>query len=188
MSLSEGAVSSTLVYRADAAPGTTRVVQGGGWSQVPHRTVSWQARGVGRRRFVNPLTSRRDLPVVIRSFDPPAKRWLPGHRGVDLDAMVGAPIFAPAAGTVRFAAVLAGTPTVSIGHQGGLITSYQPVTAVVRRGEVVQQGQLIGVLSEPVTPFPGLSWGARFGQTYINPMWLLQPPHIRLKPAGSPPS
>ena len=30
-------------------------------------------------------------PVVLRAFDPPAQRWLAGHRGVDLAAEPGIP-------------------------------------------------------------------------------------------------
>ena len=47
-----------------------------------------------------PLNPR---PAVLRAFDPPARPWLSGHRGVDLRATHdGAPVTSPASGTVSF--------------------------------------------------------------------------------------
>src|SRR5688572_15884972 len=33
-------------------------------------------------------------PTVVRRFEPPPGRWLPGHRGVDLAAAPGATVYA----------------------------------------------------------------------------------------------
>ena len=96
-------------------------------------------------------------------------------------AAPGHAVYAAGAGTVRFAGSVALTPTVSIRHPGGIITTYQPVEPAVVAGQAVSAGQLIGVLTEPVTGWPGLSWGARFGEVYINPVHLLDRPPIRLK-------
>ena len=52
-------------------------------------------------RFVAPIPS----PEVVRGFDPPEQRWLPGHRGVDLTATPGAAVRAAGDGRVRFAGV-----------------------------------------------------------------------------------
>src|SRR5690242_1626756 len=58
-------------------------------------------------------------PTVVRGFQPPPQPWLPGHRGVDLAAPVGAIVRAAGPGVVRFAGPLAGRGVVSIDHDGG---------------------------------------------------------------------
>lgn len=135
----------------------------------------------------------RPVPgTVLVSADIPDQNWLPGHRGVDLDAASGAPVRASAAGTVRFAGVVAGTPTVSVDHGGGLRTTYEPVLTQVRAGEQVSRGQILGELADhaslPGTARrdPGLHWGAVLGppaedaERYIDPMTLLGPVQVRL--------
>ena len=53
---------------------------------------------------------------VTRGFDPPALRWLSGHRGVDLKVDAGATIYAPADGIVEVAGEIAGKGVVSLSH------------------------------------------------------------------------
>jgi murein DD-endopeptidase MepM/ murein hydrolase activator NlpD len=124
-------------------------------------------------------------PVVTRPFAPPPRPWLPGHRGVDLAAGPGTAVRAAAAGVVLFAGELAGRPVVSIAHAGGLRTTYEPVRPSVTRGQRVAAGQVIGTLEagHPGCPEAAcLHWGARLGETYVDPLALLGPVHVRLKP------
>ena len=123
--------------------------------------------------------------TVVEGFDPPAVVWGRGHRGVDLAAAEGTQIRSAAAGTVAFAGMVAGRPVVSIDHADGIRTTYEPVEPAVSAGDAVAAGQVVGTL------LPGhrsdgvcaLHWGARTGpKTYINPLRLLQPAVIRLKP------
>src|SRR6185369_7063201 len=71
----------------------------------------------------------RPRPAVLRAFDAPSPNWQRGHRGVDLAAVPGQPVYAAGQGTVVFAGDLAGRPVVSVAHPGGLRTTYEPVTA-----------------------------------------------------------
>lgn len=132
---------------------------------------------------------------VVTPFDPPAQRWLPGHRGVDLAGDPHSPVLSPADGTVSFAGAVAGRPVVSIDHGGGLRTTYEPVAADVRAGDVVAAGARIGRLlaGHPGCPVVTcLHWGARVASggpsgdddEYIDPLALLAEAHrpIRLKP------
>ena len=123
--------------------------------------------------------------TVVEDFDPPAVVWGRGHRGVDLAAAEGTQIRSAAAGTVAFAGMVAGRPVVSIDHADGIRTTYEPVEPAISAGDAVAAGQVIGTL------LPGhrsdgvcaLHWGARTGpKTYVNPLRLLQPAVIRLKP------
>jgi murein DD-endopeptidase MepM/ murein hydrolase activator NlpD len=129
----------------------------------------------------------RPRPAVLQVFDAPAPNWNRGHRGVDLAGMPGQAVYAAAAGTVVFAGKLVDRPVVSIAHPGGLRTSYEPVEAVVRAGQRVSAGSVLGEL---VAGHPGcgtcLHWGAMWGAAsradYVDPVGLLASTPIRLKP------
>lgn len=125
---------------------------------------------------------------VLEGFDPPAVVWGRGHRGVDLALEAGSPVLAAAAGTVAFAGMVAGRPVVSIDHPDGIRTTYEPVEPVVIAGEQVHRGQIIGTLlaGHRADGVDALHWGARTGpKSYVNPLRLLSPAVIRLKPLES---
>lgn len=133
----------------------------------------------------------RPRPAVVRVFDAPSPNWQRGHRGVDLAAAPGATVYAAGAGTVVFAGELAGRPLLSIAHPGGLRTSYEPVRATVRPGELVAKGTAVGVLAAGHAGCPAaacLHWGAMWGPAaradYVDPLGLLAGTAIRLKPVA----
>lgn len=132
---------------------------------------------------------RPGTPVVTRGFDAPRPDWQRGHRGVDLAGAPGQPVYAAGRGTVVFAGLLAGRPVVSVDHPGGLRTSYEPVEAVVRPGQLVDAGTPLGRLvgGHPGCPVPAcLHWGAMWGPAqradYLDPLGLLAATPMRLKP------
>jgi murein DD-endopeptidase MepM/ murein hydrolase activator NlpD len=126
------------------------------------------------RNFVWPLTP---APTVLRRFAVGPYRWSPGHRGVDLAAAGGQQVFAAGAGVVTFAGRVAGRGVVVVAHAGGLRTTYEPVAAVVRAGQVTEPGTTIGRLEEwpGHCPGPCLHWGALRGDVYVDPLSLLRP-------------
>ncbi|AGF72775.1 M23 family metallopeptidase [Corynebacterium halotolerans] len=147
-------------------------------------TVSFPA-APSAAAYVDPTTGGSVATRVTRAFNKPEHNWLPGHRGVDLALGIGEPVVAAGDGVVAHAGVVAGTPVVSVDHDDGVRTTYQPVHARVRQGEEVAEGQAIGTLGHPVDGYPGLHWGARSGpdrDEYLNPLSLLDAPTIRLKP------
>ncbi|MEE8603283.1 murein hydrolase activator EnvC family protein [Euzebya tangerina] len=114
---------------------------------------------------------QRPVPgAVTRPFDPPPHPYGPGHRGVDLHAVGGERVTAPLDGTVRFAGQVAGVGWVSLEHGPALRTTYGPVTALVRRDQVIRAGQVIGVLEPDATH---LDWGVLRDGEYIDPLLLL---------------
>ncbi len=124
-------------------------------------------------------------PQVVRRFDLPSEPWLPGHRGVDLAAPPGAEVHATGAGTVTFAGLVASRGVVSVTHPGGLRSTYEPVTATVRTGDVVSAGQSLGELEagHPGCPAAAcLHWGLRRGEQYLDPLALLGLGRVRLLP------
>ncbi len=131
----------------------------------------------------------RPRPAVMRTFDAPSPNWQRGHRGVDLAAEVGQAVHAAGPGTVVFAAELAGRPVVSVAHPGGLRTSYEPVVAAVRPGQLVASGAVLGELAAghqgcpaPVCLHWGAMWGPAANADYVDPLGLLVTTPIRLKP------
>jgi murein DD-endopeptidase MepM/ murein hydrolase activator NlpD len=124
--------------------------------------------------------------LVVRPFDPPARPWLAGHRGVDLAGRPSASVRAAGAGTVVFAGVIAGRGVVSVAHPGGLRTTYEPVAATVAAGDQVAAGAELGTLQAGhpgCAPASCLHWGARLPDgTYLDPLALLRPWAVRLWP------
>jgi hypothetical protein len=126
----------------------------------------------------------RPRPEVVRAFAPPEDPWAPGHRGVDLAAHPGQPVYAAGSGRISYAGPLAGRGVIAISH-GALRTTYLPVRPSVRPGQPVRAGDRIGtVQSLPghCGPRPCLHWGARQGLVYADPLSLLGRGQIRLLP------
>ncbi|MBU6532720.1 murein hydrolase activator EnvC family protein [Streptomyces mayonensis] len=119
-------------------------------------------------------------PTVLRGWEPPATPYGPGHRGVDLAAAGGVPVRAVAAGRVSFAGRVAGRGVVSVELTGTgeppLRTTYEPVRASVRKGDLVGAGQVLGAV-EPAGSHCAacLHWGLLRGDTYLDPLSLLPP-------------
>jgi murein DD-endopeptidase MepM/ murein hydrolase activator NlpD len=133
------------------------------------------------RTWVWPL---QPTPTVVRGFEPPVHAWDAGHRGVDLLGSPAEPVLAIGAGTVRFAGPLAGRGVVVVDH-GALRSTYEPVTAAVHRGDDVHAGEVIGLLQTPFShcaPEVCLHLGLRRGSVYLDPLDLLGPRPVRLKP------
>lgn len=141
--------------------------------------LAWlAAMPVALGAVVRPVDGR-----VVRGFDPPARPWLAGHRGVDLRADVGDPVRAAADGRIGFAGKVGGKPVVTVVH-GRLRTTYEPVEATVSAGDRVSAGNVIGHLaaghdcggSAPAC----LHLGLLRGKVYLDPMRLFADPEIRL--------
>ncbi|WAZ24425.1 M23 family metallopeptidase [Streptomyces cinnabarinus] len=131
--------------------------------------------------------------TVLRGWDPPPTPYARGHRGVDLAAPTGTPVRATRAGRVFFAGRVAGRGVISIEHTNTgtppLRTTYEPIDPEVRKGAEVRAGQMIGKVGEatPHCPTSCLHWGLRRGDTYLNPLTLLnRGPSILLPVLGVP--
>ncbi|MDT0491264.1 M23 family metallopeptidase [Streptomyces griseus] len=127
-----------------------------------------------------PLAGR---PAVLRGWEPPAGPYGPGHRGVDLAARPGDVVRAAATGRVSFAGRVAGRGVISVELAGSgappLRTTYEPVRALVRKGDLVVAGGPVGLLEAgPFHCAEGcLHWGLRRAKSYLDPLSLL-PPHL----------
>jgi murein DD-endopeptidase MepM/ murein hydrolase activator NlpD len=129
-------------------------------------------------------------PAIAARFQAPPHPYGRGHRGVDLVGAAGQPVLAARVGTVVFAGPVGGRGVVSVHHDDGLRTTYEPVQPTAQAGAVVRSGDVIGLL-EPGHPGCAaavcLHWGVRRGrQEYLDPLVLLRPPEVRLLPVPDP--
>lgn len=132
-----------------------------------------------------PLAGR---PAVVRGWEPPAGPYGPGHRGVDLAARAGDTVVAAATGRVSFAGRVAGRGVLVVELAGSgappLRTTYEPVRALVAKGDEVVAGRPVGLLEAGPFHCPEgcLHWGLRRGEAYLNPLSLLRRGPSRLLP------
>ncbi len=134
-----------------------------------------------------------DPPVpgeLLKGFRLGDSVYAAGHRGVDLATDPLAEVRAAAVGSVYFAGLVAGRPSVSIDHGNGLRTTYTPVVTTVSVGQQVTAGQVIGHI-DAATPHCQpqfcLHWGLTDGLNYYDPMLYLRAPPVRLLPKGTRP-
>ncbi|MFD1823141.1 D-alanyl-D-alanine carboxypeptidase family protein [Brevibacterium otitidis] len=109
---------------------------------------------------------------IVRAFDKPEKNWQKGHRGIDVAALPGEEIRAPAAGTVHFAGTVAGRPVLSL-RVGGHIVSFEPVETQLQAGDEVWAGHPVGTVADPSHCDDGCVhvgvWAADSPKDYLNP-------------------
>jgi murein DD-endopeptidase MepM/ murein hydrolase activator NlpD len=114
---------------------------------------------------------------VTRRFEPPPDPYGSGHRGIDIAVPVGTGIVAAQDGVVAFAGWVAGALYISIDHPDGVRTTYSWVSsASVSAGATVVRGQPIGAsgTGHPGVSPPHLHFGTLEGDTYLDPMLLLE--------------
>lgn len=140
-------------------------------------------RVVPRAHWQWPLSGPHE---VVKPFDPPEERWLPGHRGVDLAGYTYAPVRAVAEGTVTYSGSIAGIGIVSVTHPDGIRSTYQPVTERIEEGQQVSGGERLGYLGAIGSHCllrTCLHLGAVRGEDdYLDPLLFLQPWELTLLP------
>ncbi|MGW4523097.1 M23 family metallopeptidase [Amycolatopsis sp. NPDC004378] len=168
----------------------------GSWTSPLGTTPTWPPRvspasGRGATQQARLSWPLSPTPVVTKYFDAPETPYGAGHRGVDLAAVPGQDVLAADAGVVVFAGVVAGRPVISVDHDGGLRTTYEPVEPQVAVGDQVYRGQVLGSV---LAGHPGcavaacLHWGVRRGDEYVDPLALTgEVGEFRLKPWGGGP-
>lgn len=109
----------------------------------------------------------------VQPYVQPADRYSAGHRGVDVRPVAGDGVRSPADGTVAFAGAVAGRGVLTIAHDGGLVTTLEPVETTLRAGDPVTQGQTVATLATGGhVPAGVLHFGVRRNGEYVNPLLL----------------
>ncbi|WP_193509920.1 M23 family metallopeptidase [Cryobacterium sp. BB736] len=107
---------------------------------------------------------------IARPFIAPPTPYSAGHRGIDITAVPGADVLAPAAGLVHFSGVVVDRPVLSIRHPGGLISSFEPVASPLKAGDAVSGGQPVGTLEAGHCATACLHFGVRLHGEYVSPL------------------
>ncbi|MFB8123520.1 murein hydrolase activator EnvC family protein [Streptomyces bacillaris] len=181
-------VVAVLVAALPSPPAAVRLLPTVRAAAPPPPAVLRAAEGDGGP--VWPLAGR---PAVVRGWEPPAGPYGPGHRGVDLAARAGDTVVAAATGRVSFAGRVAGRGVLVIELAGSgappLRTTYEPVRALVAKGDEVVAGRPVGLLEAGPFHCAGgcLHWGLRRGEAYLNPLSLLRHGPSRLLPVSGVP-
>lgn len=95
------------------------------------------------------------------------------HKGLDISAPAGSPVYAPARGTVAF---IERDPSygliLSVNHGGGLVTRYAHLQRVnVQQGQTVRRGDVIAYMGDSGrSTGPHLHYEVRIGGVPVNPM------------------
>ena len=138
------------------------------------------ANGGEAARWAWPIGPPR---TVVRQFEAPPTPYAAGHRGIDRRAAAGTEVLAPEDGVVHFAGVVVDRPVLSLRHADGLLSSYEPVTTELARGDPVRTGEVIGTVADGGHCAGGcLHLGARLGSPdgvssgpdeYVSPLLFL---------------
>jgi murein DD-endopeptidase MepM/ murein hydrolase activator NlpD len=142
------------------------------WDDADGHASWFDAKGQSERRgFMGmPVAGRITSSFGFRMH--PLLGYLKMHKGVDIGAPYGSPIYAVLDGVVQGAGRSGGYGNfVKLGHAGGLASGYGHMSRIaVTRGQHVRQGQVIGYVgSTGLSTGPHLHWEVwRNGQT-VNP-------------------
>jgi len=134
------------------------------------------------------------MPVpgpLVRGFDAQAGPYGPGHRGIDIAALVGELVRAPAAGRAVFAGPVAGVNWVTLVVAPGVLVTLGPLldpvattTRVRSKAPVGRTGP--GHAATPAAPAT-LHLSLRVDGVYVDPLvYLVDRPRPRLVPLPAP--
>lgn len=111
---------------------------------------------------------------VERPFLAPPGPYAAGHRGIDITASRGAAVLAVADGTVYFAGTVVDRGVLTLEHPGELLSTVEPVTPLVAKGDRVSAGQPIAaVASGGHCGVSCLHLGVRLNGQYVSPLLYL---------------
>lgn len=108
---------------------------------------------------------------IVEPFRAPEHDYGPGHRGMDIAGAAGTPVIAPADGVVAFRGTVVDRPLLTIEHDAGLVSTFEPLDSALSPGDAVAAGDLIGTVATGGHTAAGtLHVGVRLDDRYINPL------------------
>ena len=134
---------------------------GSSGNKAPSSSGSW-TRPLSGYRISSPFGPRNSPTAGASSY----------HKGIDLAAPQGTPIYAARSGVVTTATYSNSSGYyVSINHGDGFASVYMHMTNyVVKSGQAVSAGQLIGYVgSTGISTGPHLHFGISYNGSYVNP-------------------
>lgn len=130
-----------------------------------------------------------DQPKLVREFRQPNADWSAGHRGVDYLVSENQQVFASHSGVVSFTGRVVNRNLVSIRHENGFVTSYEPVCSPIRVNTRIGVNEVLGAIcgdesyASHCLPRLCLHFSMRVENRYLSPLVMLgQLSPSRLKP------
>ena len=117
---------------------------------------------------------------LVNQYRQPNSDYSAGHRGVDYLASLGQAVLAPADGQVWFVRKVFQRNLITLIHEGGYLSEYEPVCSTLEKGQSVSSGQEIGSLCQGDQSYlqhcasaTCLHFSLRKDGAYLSPMVLL---------------
>ncbi len=111
--------------------------------------------------------------VITAPYRAPASAYGAGHRGIDLPAPRGTALRAPADGVVAFRGTVVDRALVTIEHEGGYVSTFEPLASELAPGDVVRAADVVGTVDAGGHAFADtIHLGVRLDGAYINPLLL----------------
>lgn len=121
------------------------------------------------------------LPIspaaLMNPYRQPSSDYSAGHRGVDYRVSLGQPVVAPASGQVAFVGKVVNRNLITISHDGGYKTEFEPVCSNLARGANVSIGEQIGEICDADVGYRQhcaqarcLHFSMRLGGQYLSPL------------------
>lgn len=129
-----------------------------------------------------------DHALIVGRYDVQDKRWLPGHRGVDLRTRSHETIIAPADGVIAFSGKVSGKSVVTIRHgakPGSLTSTFEPAVTLRAVGTGVSKGERFAQVEGDSDHCADqcLHWGLKTEtRDYMDPSDKVRSTRIGLKP------
>ena len=139
---------------------------------VPLGSAAAQQRPASEAWLITPVDH-----AISRHFEAPSSAYGPGHRGIDFGVQEATLVRSAAAGTVKFAGLVAGRWAVTVTHAAGLETTYSMLAEVrVSTGQEVARGRFVGVSGSAHNgQGSGLHFGVKLDGDYVDPVLFLGP-------------
>ena len=121
--------------------------------------------------------------AIVQPYEAPPGPYAAGHRGIDLAASAGQPVFAPTRATVQFSGVVVDRPVVTLRVDAHVLVSFEPVTGQLPVGSTVGTGQRFGTVDRGGhCDDRCLHLGVRVDGDYVSPLLFLSdvPPAVLL--------
>jgi murein DD-endopeptidase MepM/ murein hydrolase activator NlpD len=190
-----GIPASQTSMGASVAPPVTHTPQICRMSEESHRTHTSQYFGC-TVRLTWPIRNAQGQPArrVSNRARIPLQNWFPGHRGIDIQAGADSYVVAPADGTIHFAGKVGGKDVVSISltsidsaasnSVGRMVMTFEPARTQLKKGDQIHEGQRVASI-EGVSDHCAEGYihvGVLRDGVYVDPLTVLIPSHIVLKP------
>lgn len=112
--------------------------------------------------------------TILRPFEAPATPYSSGHRGIDIAASPGTAVLAPAADTVYFSRQVVDRGVVTIEHEGGYLSSFEPVVSDLAEGQRVTAGEEIAAVGTGGHCADAcLHFGVRLAGEHLSPLMMI---------------